>query len=219
MKIASLNRFLLAKFAHSETFGNDLESFFRRFRILCNIYANFGLLFIVGAYNIISGILAQNPDAFFMPLICFPLIGMSLYLLTKKYYNWSSIFLLLTMASGNLITTYNINSPIAALASTVLLPHFMFYSSSSGMIQILNLVICLGLHLYSSFEVSRIFEVTLSDEQALQINLLFLSTFLTLTTTSLFCIFHKSIEISIRRSTDLNFLNPFPAALLNKNTF
>jgi len=194
MKIISFNRFLLANFAHAESFGSDIESFFKRFRILSNIYANLALLFITGCYNIISTMFAPTSNAHFLPLVCIPLVGISLLLLRTKYYTGSSIVLMLTTFTGNFITTYTMNSPIAALCSIILLPHFVFYSTSSVVVQLVNLFACLGLSIYNTLEVKKVFEVTLSDEQAVQINHLILSFFLTLMTTCLFCVFQKSIE-------------------------
>lgn len=201
----SFNSFLLSTFASAEPFGSDLESVFKRFRILSNIYANLALLFIVTSYSIFSALFAQTSNNLLIPSVCIPSICISLYLLRRRHYALSSLFLLLTMSAGNFTTNYNVNAPVAALCSVILLPHFIFYSTSSEAVQIINLFLCIGLSIYNSIEVKRIFQVTLDDEQAMQVNLLVLSSFLTLVTTCLFCIFQKSVEKNIRHSADLNY--------------
>lgn len=193
----SINSFLLSIFAKNQTFGRDVESFFRRYQILSLIYVNLAETGVFVVYNFIIWFFYDNPAPFMLLIVCLPFSLLSFLFIRLKKIEASVIMLLIVMHSSNFIGSYSTNSPMAALYAVLLYPHFTFSLSSSYKVHLLNAVLCGAMFLYSALKINDMFRVTLTDEQSLQISRLIAAGIICVSFTILVSFIQKAVEMNI----------------------
>lgn len=200
----SLNVFLLSIFAKDETFGRDIESFYRRSQTLSLIYVNLGVTAILSSYAIISGLFLNNSDSYRIPAVGIPLGILSLLLLKKRRYDASAAVMLLSMFCANFVGSYMSNASMEALIGIMVHPYFASLATSSRKVHLLNAGFCGCLLYYNSKKISETFEVTLTDEQHFQISLLLAGGKIMTFVTCAITILQKNMEMNMRQLVQLN---------------
>jgi signal transduction histidine kinase/CheY-like chemotaxis protein len=200
MKLDTINRYFLSIFADSKTFNNNTDSIFDRFQILCNIYANLVLLFIVLPSFWALHLIYESQNPYMATLYCSPLVILGLYLLKTKQYSTASAMLIFSISIVDLITIYAVKSPGVVILSIIISPFITCCTTSSKGVHVLNTLLSGGILVCGSIEIKRTFHVTLNDEQTSQINLLVFGAFILYFISCLFCAFQKGVEMNIRES-------------------
>lgn len=200
----SLNVFLLSIFAKDETFGRDLESFYRRSQTLSLIYVNLGVMSILISYNLISMLFLNSPDSYLIPAVGVPLGILSLVLLKKRKHEASVAVMLLSMCAANFIATSMSNAGMEAIMGIIIHPFFASFATSSINVHLLNTGFCGCLLYYNSEKIREIFEVTLNDEQSRQISLAIAGGKILVVVTCAVTILQKNMEINMRHLVQLN---------------
>jgi len=110
------------------------------------------------------------------------------------------------MHVSNLITSYTTQCPLVAIYGVMMYPFFIFSMTSDLFFHLLNAVLC-AYEFYVNIPVAmKIFEVTLTDEQARQINILLAGGVLCCLTAVGLSFFQKRGESNIWRIANENYL-------------
>jgi len=200
----SINSFLLSFFAKNQTFGRDVESFFRRYQILSLIYVNLAETGVFVVYNFIAWYFYDNPNPYILLIACLPFSFLSFLCIRLRKIEASVIMLLIVMHGSNFIGSYNTNSPMPALYAVLLYPHFTFSLSSSFKIHLLNAGLCGAMFFYSARKINDMFRVTLTDEQSLQISRLIAAGVICVSFTILVSFIQKGVEMNIWKLAQSN---------------
>ena len=157
------------------------------------------------SFEVLSCFFLNPKPSSILTLSFMPLFFGSFILLKNGYFNAAGVFLIINMHWANFMLGQIIHCPVAAAIGLLCFPGFSFFSTSSKISLIINTILSL-FHLVLHFnKINKIFLVTLSQEQAVQIaSGMMVIVFLMITFSGLGLV-QKSIEDNLWNTAQLNY--------------
>jgi len=193
----SFNSVLLSTFARNERFNNQIESLRRRLQTLSLIYSNWAVIFLIATFIPIMKLILNHQDPYVLGTLCFPLLLANFVVIHYKKLDAAAIVLVFILHTSNKIVSDLLNCPLISIVGNLIYPYISLFITSSRKVLVLNFILCCATFLYNSVKAYEIFQVTINDEQARQINFLIGICFFLITSISIISIFQKSMEVQI----------------------
>jgi len=165
----SLNTYLLSTFSKNARFAPDLKSSASRFQTLAIIYLNFIVISVIVGYELIVWCLLHLPNALALSSIGVPGFIISLFLLKKGRQNAAASTLLFYMHCSTFCAGNLLNVPLAGLFAILPFVNVAYLLTPSPLARNINTMVCVCQILAHARNTYKIFEVTLNEEQHIQV--------------------------------------------------
>jgi len=166
-----LNSFLLSKFAHPKLQALSHSSYLAlRYRILAIIYLNIVLTCLMIMFEIGSRVIIGISRGHALTVVCCVVgAALSLAMVKKGQYDLAGGIILIYVHTVNSITTHLMNIPMAGIFGTFCYVNLAPLLIKSDVILVINGVLSMGELILHVQKLYQIFEVTLTEDQYVQI--------------------------------------------------
>ncbi len=203
----SLNSFLLSKFANHKLPTSGRGNYLAvHYQVLAILYLNFVLSFLVVLYEVGSWVLLNVAGGNSLPIfICIIGTACSVSMVKMGHYDAAGVIILLYVHIVNSMTTHLMNIPMAGIFGTFCYINLTPLLIKSDWIIILNSLVSIGELILHVKKLLEIFQVTLTDDQFIQVYNGSVSIFVAYGYLSGLALIQKMIQASLWNMVHTNF--------------
>jgi len=203
----SLNSFLLSKFANHKLPTSGRGNYLAiHYQVLSILYLNLALNFLVVLYEVGSWIVHHISGGNSLPIfICMMGTACSVSMVKMGHYDVAGVIILVYVHIVNSMTTHLMNFPMAGIFGTFCYINLTPLLVKSDWIIVLNSLVSAGELILHVKKLLEIFQVTLTDEQFIQMSNGSVSIFVAYAYLSGLALIQKMIQASLWNIVHTNF--------------
>jgi len=196
---------ILSKFSKATSRRNGVEPLIHRYQSLAIISINFYFFFSFLTWKLAGLVLAPLPGDEVIYTIT-PFLVLSMLLLKTGRKELAAAVILVALHTGNFLASKICNVKLGASYAVILIPGLAYFVSSSSKVHLFNILMCLLQNVGHISRIKTTFEVTMNEDQRLQIFTLEVCSFVYILLSWVFFALQKHMETKLLEVAQCNFV-------------